>query len=362
MSNKKDGIGSLESFADSQAEAQFAENQEIARTLRVIRTQCRDQQQELDDIRNRLGLYERIEGSRITPPKWLTPKRKKSDIHLAIPSMLLTDIHWGERIAAEQVGGINKYDVEIAHARVRRAFDRAVFVARQSWAGIEYEGFNLLLGGDILSGVIHEELRETNEETVFASILGAVEALTAGVRLLANEFPSVHVASVVGNHGRLTRKPRAKNKATESLDWMAYQLLARELESTPNVTTQVAEAADLKFSVYNSRICLTHGDQFRGGSGIAGALSPLLLGVHRKLKRDAAAGQPFDVLVMGHWHHSYWMQDLIVGGSIKGYDEYAYDRNLGYQEPLATLWLNTPEHGITTYSPLFVQDREREGW
>jgi len=276
--------------------------------------------------------------------------------------MLLTDTHWGEMVTLEQVGGVNKYNVEIAKMRTRRAFDRAVYVSKRMWSGIEYEGFNLLLGGDMLSGIIHEELRETNEETVFASILGVVEYLTAGVKMLASEFPKVHIAAVVGNHGRLTRKPRAKNKVMESLDWMAYQLLARELESIASATVQIAESADCKFSVYDVAYCLTHGDQFRGGSGISAELSPLLLGVHRKMKRDAATGNPFDVLVMGHWHRSNWLQNVIAGGAIKGYDEYAFGHNFDYQVPRAELWLNTPEHGITTHSPLFVQDRTKEGW
>jgi hypothetical protein len=360
VGTKKSGP-SLADYADQQVEARFAENQEIARTLRATRSQLREHAQELETLQERLGLYERLETSRLAPPKWLTPQRVTTK-HTAIPSLLLGDIHWGEQVIAAEVGGVNEYNLAIAEQRVRRVFERSIKVCQHYFTGVDYEGFDLLLPGDVISGLIHEELRETNQETVFENVLGVVEVLTSGCTLLAEQFPRLHVEAVVGNHGRLTRKPRAKHRAKESLDWLVYQLLAKELSGLKNVTMRVAEAADARFRVYDTRYCLTHGDQFRGGTGIAAELSPLLLGVHRKMKRDAAAGNPFDLLVMGHWHRSHFLHDIIVCGSIVGYSEYAYIKNLPYEEPRAALWLTTPEHGVTLYGPIFAQDRGAEGW
>ncbi len=354
----------LDAFADQQAVARHEENQELARMTRALRTRSRDLAAQVEDMQTRLGLYENLNPSRLAPPVWLTPKTTARGKN-AIPSLLLTDVHWGETVWPEQIGGVNKYTVEIATLRVREAFEGAVKLCHHYLSGVNYEGFQLLFGGDMLSGIIHEELRETNEETVFDSILGVVDVLVAGVALLAQEFPKVHIAAVVGNHGRITRKPRAKHRATESLDWMVYQLLARALserKGCDNVTIQIAQAADCRLQVYKTRYCLTHGDQFRGGSGISAAMAPLLLGVHRKKRREADTGHPFDVMVMGHFHTSYFLHDLIVGGSVVGYNEYAYGQNLGFEEPQAGLWLNTPEHGITVYSPVFVQNRKAEGW
>lgn len=53
---------------------------------------------------------------------------------------------------------------------------------------------------------------------------------------------------------------------------------------------------------------------------------------------------------------------LRVGGSLIGYNEYAHGLNLPFEEPSVDLWLNTAERGITTSSPVFVQDRAAEGW
>jgi predicted phosphodiesterase len=182
--------------------------------------------------------------------------------------------------------------------------------------------------------------------------------------MLADEFGKVHVAAVPGNHGRMTRKPIAKKRAADNLDWLLYSLLLRSLRGDGRVTWTVPKAADAHVNVYNMRFLLTHGDQFRGGSGISGALAPLMLGSHRKTRRQSAAGKPYDVMVMGHWHQNISLpsRGLLVGGCLKGYDEYAYVSNFEPEPPQQSLWITTPEHGITFQAPVFVGDREAEGW
>lgn len=358
----KDQPKSLEAFIEAKDDARFQENQEIARANRTLRGALRDRDEELDAVRKRLDVYEAIDAAVVAPPKWLVPPQRKGAKHKAIPSLLLTDIHWGERVNADEVGGVNAYDTRIAEQRIRRAGEGAVKLCRDYLSGVEYEGLSLMLGGDLLSGDIHEELRETNVEATTESVVGVLESVVAAVRLLSDFFGPVHVTAVVGNHGRTTKKPRAKKRASDSYDGLVYQLVARELRSNNKITMQVATAADVHFSVYGTRYCLTHGDQFKGGSGIAGAMSPLLLGVHRKRRRDAQSGNPWDVLVMGHFHTSYFLKDLIVGGSVIGYNEYAYVSNLGVEEPMAAMWLNTAERGITTYTPVHLLDKVAEGW
>lgn len=354
---------SLDAFADARAEARYTENADIARTARALRGALEERDRELADLRKRLGLYERLDGARLTPPTWLAPA-KGSKGHEGIPALLLTDVHWDEVVRAEQVGGINAYSRRIAEQRVRRAFEGAVRLSRDYISGIAYPGIQLFLGGDLLSGVIHEELRETNEAQVMDSVLSVLEPLEAGVALLAETFGQVHVAAVVGNHGRNTRKPRAKHRAQDNFDWLIYKLLERDCRGRAGVTVQVADAADTMVTVYGTRYLLTHGDQFHGGSGISGLMAPLMLGAHRKTRRQAAAGAPYDVMVMGHFHQSVMFpaKGIIVGGSVVGYNEYAYQANMEPEPPQCAFWITTPEHGPTITAPVYVQDRKAEGW
>lgn len=352
----------LEEWGEERDQVRFAENAQIARAARAARAEAAARTKELEEVRKRLGFYEELEGQKLQPPEWVAPKRPEE--HHAIPCLLLTDIHWDEIVNPAEVEGYNAYNRSIAEMRVKKAFVGAVKLAQNYFAGVTYDGFQLFLGGDLMSGIIHEELLETNQGTLCESILTVVEPLEAGINLLAKEFGRVNITSVVGNHGRRTRKPRAKFRAKDNFDWLVYQLIARSMRGRKDVTMTVGESADMPVKVYDTRYRLTHGDQFRGGSGIAAELSPLLIGSHRKSKRQAAIGNPYDVLVMGHWHQTLWLpsKGLIMGGSVVGYSEYSYLSNFSPEPPQCSLWLTTPEHGITMAAPVFVQDREAEGW
>src|SRR5207253_7448208 len=107
-----------------------------------------------------------------------------------------------------------------------------------------------------------------------------------------------------GNHGRnpLNKRSPAKGRARDNFDTLMGWLLARDFAGDARVEFNVSESADTARQVYGTTFLLTHGDQARGGSGIAGALSPLMLLSHRKGKRQSAVGQPYDVMVCGHWH------------------------------------------------------------
>lgn len=353
----------LDSYLDTKAQARFAENTEIARSNRTLKATVTEQAAELTDLRHRLGLHEHLSAARLDPPTWLREKGSGKG-HRAIPSLSVSDWHRGEVVKPEQIDGLNKYNVTIADQRMKRAFEGCVRVCRDYIKGMDYEGIQLFLPGDMISGAIHDELKETNEQTVAESVVGMVEPLEAGINLLAREFGKVHVTAVVGNHSRSTRKPVSKNRAQDNMDWLIYKLVERDMAKRKDVTMDVSEGADATVALYGTRYLLSHGDQFRGGGGIAGILSPLLLGSHRKTRRAATAGHPYDIMVFGHFHQSLWFpsKGLIGCGCGVGYGEYAYVNNFEPEPPQCALWLTTPQHGITINAPVFVCDRAAEGW
>ena len=58
-----------------------------------------------------------------------------------------------------------------------------------------------------------------------------------------------------------------------------------------------------------------------------GALGPIIRGDHRKRSRNAQIDMEYDTMLCGHWHQLIQIERLIVNGSLKGYDEYAYSNN-----------------------------------
>ena len=352
----------LTEWADEKSAAVQEENQAIARANRLLRSKVREQEVEVEVLRERVGLYESLDDARLQSPVWVIPK-KKGATHNAIPCFGLGDLHWGEVVNPDRIDGVNKFNVAIATARTRLAFEKVVTLARRYMAGLAFDGIQVFFTGDMVGGLIHEELKATNEEEMTESVLGTAEALSAGLHMLADEFGSVKVAAVVGNHSRLSKKMPTKNPQ-ECVDWLVYRMVARDFRTDDRVSVYSPKALGANATVYGTKYYLTHGTQFTGGSGISGMASPLLLGTHRATRRAAASGKPFDVMVLGHFHQAFFWpsKGLIVCGCPKGYDEFARSREYEPEPAQATLWITTPEHGITGYYPIFCSDRNAEGW
>lgn len=293
----------------------------------------------------------------LRPPKWLSPK-KKGDKSATVCTML-SDLHLDEVVNPDEVGGFNAYDRGIAEQRMERFFAGTVKLARDYLSGVSYSGCVLMLGGDLVSGDIHEELVETNEGTTLETVLYWTERIAAGIGVLADEFGNVHIPAVVGNHGRRTRKPRAKRRARDNIDWFIAQLLAKQFAQDKRVTFDIPDGTDTLVTVYDTTFLLTHGDQVGGGGGIGGIWPPLMRMVARKRTR-----YEFDTLVCGHWHQLIMAPTagLVVNGSLKGFDEYAAVSNFVPERAQQAMWLVAPGQGVTFSAPVFCDDKESEGW
>lgn len=316
---------------------------------------------ELAELQQVLDVVESAADARLDPPAWLSPA-KPSKNKRATLVLMLSDTHFDEVVRVDEVGGLNAYDRRIAELRLKAWAENSVKLARHYLAGVTYDGVVVLLGGDIFSGDIHEELAQTNEDTMLGSLLHWAEQLSAALGLLAGEFGKVHVAAVPGNHGRMSRKPRAKLRARTNFDWLLAKMIERHFAADKRFTFQVGDGADVLVKIYGHGHLLTHGDQAHGGGGIGGIWPPIMRLRARKAQRAMSTGETFSTLWLGHWHQLIQTPGLVVNGSLKGTDEYAFIGNFGHEVPQQALAVVTPEHGVTMQCPVFVQDRRKERW
>ena len=346
----------LTQVLDADEEAKAAAKAEAARVAKL--------EDDLREARLRIAAYEpqgRLPGE-VAIPRWSIPPRGakgRRGGHRATPTLLLTDTHFGEVVNPAEIFRANAYDTEIAERRLRYTVERTGVVVREYMGGVDVDGIVVALGGDIITGTIHEELADSNDERPPETIVRFVPQLAAGLKALADEFGNVYVPAVSGNHDRTSKRPRHKSRAQDSWSWIIYHWLRQLVSDDDRITVDVAEGSDLLYRLYGTQFLLTHGDQFHGGSGIAGVMSPLALGNHRKGKRNQALGTPHDIMVMGHFHQTLYLPGIHVGGSMKGYDEYAFDLNFLPEPPRQSLWLTTPERGVTIRSHI---DCEPAGW
>lgn len=290
-------------------------------------------------------------------PNWVVAEKSKPS-SAGVPTLFLSDLHWGENVRPSQINGVNQYNLQIARERLKSCVDSAIDLLKIISPNLDYAGIVIALGGDMISGDIHEELAESNDLPTIPTVLDLLTELASAISYCADTFGKVFVPCVTGNHGRNTKKIRSKDRHHTSFDWLLFQLLARHFQNDKRITFFIPDGSDASYKIYSTRYLLTHGDQFRGGDGMIGALGPIIRGDHRKRSRNGQIDLPYDVMLCGHWHQYMHLTRLIVNGSLKGYDEYAYTNNFGFEQPQQALWLTHPKHGITFRMPVYV-DRDR---
>lgn len=331
-----------------------ARNASLSEEVGRLRKVVKEQQANIDRL-ERIAEYS---GRSLHVPKWILRVPKK-DRHVATICANLSDTHYDEVVNPSEMSGQNAYDRDIAVMRTEAFFTGIVKLARHHWAGTDYDGVCLFLTGDILSGIIHEELDATNTAPVLESVLFWAGQIAAGIQMLADEFGAVHVPCVVGNHARQDRKPRAKEYVRRNFEWLLYQLLAQQFDKDERVTFAITDDIEQPVDVHGARFVQYHG-MAGGGQGIGGIFPPLMRLVAKLHNRWGA----FTAMAYGHYHQNLYApeQGLLGNGALKGYDEFARWMHFRPERPSQMVWLVTPEHGCTWNAPVFVADQKREGW
>lgn len=307
--------------------------------------------EELDDAL--AILRDQLLSERETPgPTWDVEPSSASP---GTPVLYISDIHGGEVVNKEELGGHNEYNWEIMKARLEHTFKTGTALLLNHMAHPEYNGFVLALGGDIVTGEIHEELKETNDKDVLSATLELSDLISGHALRLADTFGKVHIEGVPGNHGRIDKKPRAKGYTARNADYHTYMQIQRQLQRDERFTFHFPLSGEARFDVNGRRFLMVHGDQFKGGDGMIGAIGPIVRGNYKKHAAAAmwGGGAPFDTMLCGHFHQVWMAPHLIVNGSLKGYDEYAQRMGFRPERPAQMLFTVHKEHGITWFVPVY---------
>ena len=289
-----------------------------------------------------------------------------------IPVTVWSDWHWGEVVFPDQVGNMNRFNLDIAHERACRLVERLIHLCFVHTANPVYPGIVCCLGGDLISGDIHTELKETNEIPTAPTFLDLFGVLIKMLTALADKFGAVVVPVVAGNHGRMTLKPTAKNRAFLNWDWLMGSLLEQHFNAIGDdrFTFLIPEGTDAYFKVAGHCFLLTHGDSLgvRGGDGIIGMLGPVMRGDFKVRRQSHEMGEPYQTILMGHWHQYTPLPRIVVNGSLKGFDEFAKTiLRASPERPQQALLFVHHQGGIIDQRPIFLDanddnSREQAAW
>ena len=324
--------------------------------LAVSKTMLTEAEKELTELRRIVGYMETARATPAAPTWTYSPGRAHRTGFIACG--ILSDLHLDEVVRAEEVEFLNAYNRKIAVMRLKRW--AKVFIRKALSQEGKCTGIIICLGGDLFSGIIHDELRDTNEDGPFGTVLFYRDVLVSVLRAVANELNvPVYVPCVVGNHGRLDRKPRFKLAARHNMDWLFSHMVADALKDDKRFTFNIPESSDCKFPAYDVNHVLSHGNQTNGGGGIGGIWPPIMR--MRALKQGR---KPFDVMVIGHWHQLINAPEagLVINGSLKGYDEYAIAHNFRPERAGQAMWICVPKYGAVDKYNIWCDDPIAEGW
>ena len=284
------------------------------------------------------------------PPVVSTPSaRPKSGKRIATPVFLVSDTHFGEHVTLAETMGKNEYDLEIAAKRMAKCWDNMLWLRKDMTRTQTCDDTVLALNGDIVSGDIHDELRETNDGGLRAQCDAAVAAILPGIRAMAAATPGVlHVVCIGGNHGRLTHKQQIKNGTQHSVEHIGvYDPLRRYLgDLKGKVAWHIPQAERHLMNVHGYRVSTQHGTMIRSQGGIGGTLVPMT----RWVTRDNAA----DLYMFGHFHEADAYGKVIKNGALIGSSAYTAWLGIEDRPPEQVAFVLDADRGVRRFERVSV--------
>ena len=277
-------------------------------------------------FRERIGTF--------APPPLVAPPTCNVLSKIGVPPesavLVLSDLHFGQRVSVAQTNNQGNYNPRIACERLYYMQQKVIDVLATTPAGCDE--LVVLLLGDIVHGALNHGAEREDHAVVADQFQLAVWSLHQFLANLALRVPSIRIYTVVGNHGRWPNQKRMPTvQRYSNLDHLVYCALQLTLvlQGLNNVTVHLNEAPRQFVDIKGSRFVCQHGDVIRGGDKQFGVpIHSLTRDVNATLQRAAANDeQPADYFVMGDKHKSISLPlgrgEYIVNGSMVGSDEFS---------------------------------------
>jgi hypothetical protein len=319
---------------------------------------------EVDELKKQISSYQQVIADlnaqvdvasllKSTPVSGQTFKidRKSKAARESAAVIVASDWHVEESVDPRTVSNLNAFNLEVADRRIERFCKKALRLIEIQRGGTDIPILVLALLGDLMSGFIHEELREENELTPTQTVLWLKERVAKFINTLRNEgnFDQIIIPCSVGNHGRTTIKPRHGTSWKNSYEWLLYKILEQEI--TDKVTWIIGESYHTYLEVYGKTFRLHHGDSLVYKGGVGGLTIPV-----EKAIANWNKGRVADLDIFGHWHQSQQNPKWISNGSLIGHNAYSISIKAPYEPPQQSLFLFDSRRGRTGTWPIFVED------
>jgi hypothetical protein len=220
-------------------------------------------------------------------------------------------------------------------------------------ATVKIETLLLWLGGDFITGYIHEELEEGNYLSPTEATRFAKEKIIVAIKFLLEygNFKKLLIPCNFGNHGRTTKKPRFSTGYKNSYEWMMYKDIADYFKDQPKVEFIIPNGLFAYVDVMGHMCRFWHGDSIKYSGGIGGLTIPLIKAIQRYDQQQKA-----DYNFMAHYHQLWQAtKNCIVNGSGIGFSPYAQRIGASPEEPVQSFCIIDEKYGLTIKTPIFCK-------
>lgn len=236
----------------------------------------------------------------------------------------VTDVHCGVDINSV----FNVFNTDILKQRLKKYLDEIIDI-RNTYKS---ENAYVILGGDMIHGLIHINSRIEAKENIVMQIMTVADLISNFVYELSKVFKNVEVHTTAGNHSRSTANKEESVKG-ENFDLLIPYACKKDLKNVNNVmfVDNYLDCDIATFKVRGHMIFAAHGDKDSANTVVNNMI---------KFARKANIDLP-DICYLGHRHTNglTTVDDVkvIESGCVDGMDSYSIDKRL----------IGTPEQTVT---------------
>jgi len=267
----------------------------------------------------------------------------------AVPLLIASDWHVEEVVGSEIHGNLNRFNPDIAKARVETFFQAGLRLVRLLNQDVSITTVVLALLGDFISNEIHAaESAEKNAMQPTYALKCAQDLIIGGIEFLLNhsEYKFL-IPCHSGNHARMTLKTRFSAENGHSLEYLMYLHLAAYFRNEQRIQFQIAEGYHSHLPIYDQMVRFHHGHGLRYLGGVGGLTIPANKAIEQWNK-----GVWADLDVFGHYHTLFDGRNFLSNGSLIGYNGFALSIKAPYQPPMQWLTLFDKKRGRTCSWPI----------
>lgn len=222
--------------------------------------------------------------------------------------LLISDLHCGITVNHY----LNKFNPDILSDRFTMCLDKIIAIQN-----VHKSDRIVILISEIISGLIHENMRCDNNQNIIEQFLTVSQYLGGFIMELSKHFNQVDIMVMPGNHSRITAKKEESLKG-ENIDNLLIPYLTAMLQNIQNVTccpNKVDESIAM-FNIRGHTAFAVHGDKDTPNN------------VVQNLTMQYSIYPDF--VFMGHRHknsmETIYNTKVISAGCWSGVDNYAIDK------------------------------------